>query len=66
MVTFALAFILGFIVYMVYKLCKNANAYQQYYWKQAWRQIAVACTMIWNGVILNKGHHSLWKEERND
>lgn len=37
--------------------------YRNYYWKQAIRQISVSITMIWYGVILNKGHHSNWKKK---
>ena len=37
--------------------------YRKYYWQNAKSQISVALTMIWNGVILNKGHHSQWKKK---
>lgn len=37
-----------------------SKTYRTYYWSQATRQIRVALNMIWNGVILNKGHHSQW------
>jgi hypothetical protein len=39
------------------------KSYRQYYWEQAIRQIKVALTMIWNGVIMNKGHHSQWRKK---
>jgi len=35
--------------------------YRKYYWDHARRQISVALTMIWYGVILDRGHHSQWK-----
>jgi hypothetical protein len=39
------------------------KSYRQYYFEQAMRQIRVALTMIWHGVIMNEGHHSTWKKK---
>jgi hypothetical protein len=39
------------------------DSYRSYYLEAATKQIGVALTMIWNGVILNKGHHSHWKKK---
>jgi len=40
------------------------KTYRQYYWEQAIRQIKVSLTMIWYGVILDKGHHTQWKNTK--
>lgn len=37
--------------------------YRKYYWDHAKRQISVALEMIWFGVILDRGHHSTWKNK---
>lgn len=39
------------------------DSYRSFYLSAATKQIGVALTMIWNGVILNKGHHSKWKQK---
>ena len=39
------------------------KTYRRYYLQQATRQIRVALTMIWYGVIMNKGHHSTWNKK---
>jgi hypothetical protein len=39
------------------------KTYRRYYLQQATRQIRVALTMIWHGVIMNKGHHSEWNKK---
>ena len=37
--------------------------YRKYYLNHALRQIRVALTMLWFGVIMNKGHHSNWHKK---
>ena len=39
------------------------ESYRSFYLEAATKQIGVALTMLWNGVILNKGHHSKWNKK---
>jgi len=39
------------------------KSYRQYYFEHAMKQIRVALTMLWHGVIMNKGHHSTWRKK---
>lgn len=34
---------------------------RSYYWKAAKTQLALAWHLFWNGVAMNRGHHSEWK-----
>jgi hypothetical protein len=37
--------------------------YRQYYFKEAIRTARMALTLLWHGVIMNKGHHSKWRKK---
>lgn len=39
------------------------KSYRQYYFDQAVKQLNMALTILWNGVIMNKGHHSHWNKK---
>lgn len=36
--------------------------YRQYYWKKVKENIHITWVLFWNGVALNKGHHSTWRK----
>lgn len=40
------------------------TTYRKYYLKQAIHQLSIAFTLFWNGVVLNRGHHSKWSEKK--
>jgi hypothetical protein len=37
--------------------------YREYYWRKTREQAYYAWYVFWNGVILNRGHHSTWNKK---
>lgn len=34
--------------------------YRKYYWQKTKEQVNICWILFWNGVVMNRGHHSKW------
>lgn len=40
-----------------------AKNYRSFYWRNGVTNLKAGFAMIWYGVLLNRGHHSMWKRK---
>ena len=40
-------------------------SYRQCYWKKVVENLSITWTLFWNGVVMNRRHHSKWDKEKS-